>query len=114
MKRVFVALAASAVLASCGAAATAQVTAPDPAAYRAAEITAQSNSERLAKLEAELDSAKRDMESLKVQNRQLADSYDSLVELVKEHKSLTISLIQQMKSILPPAKEAPAAEPKKN
>lgn len=99
MKRVFIAAAVSFMLASCGAGTSSQVTAPDPAAYKAAEVTAKSNSDRIIRLETELDKAKSDIESLRVQNRQLADSYDSMVELFKEHKTLTMSLIQKMNSM---------------
>ncbi|PLX69449.1 MAG: hypothetical protein C0603_00540 [Denitrovibrio sp.] len=106
MKRPFIMLAITALLFSCGAAQNASVTPPDVAAYKAVEITSKSNSGRIIRLEKELDTAKADIESLRTQNRQLADSYDGLVELFKEHRGLTMMLINKMNVLAGP--ETPA------
>lgn len=105
MKRPFVYIAISVFLVSCGSANQAQMTPPDVAAYKAVELTAKSNSDRIIKLETELDSAKKEINSLRTQNRQLADSYDGMVELFKEHRGLTMTLIQKMNSLVPDEEE---------
>ncbi len=89
-------LVISVLLVACGGAQKASVMPPDAAAYKTVEITANSNSGRIITLEQELDTAKTEIESLRVQNRQLADSYDGLVELFKEHRGLTMMLIEKM------------------
>lgn len=101
MKRPFIVIALSVFLVSCGAGSAAQVSTPDAAAYRALEITAKSNSDRIVKLEKELDTAKSEINSLRTQNRQLADSYDGLVELFKEHRNLTMTILQKVNSLFP-------------
>ena len=94
-------MAIAALTVSCGAGNTAQVAGPDAAAYRAVELTAKSNSDRISKLEAELDTAKSEISSLRTQNRQLADSYDGMVDLFKEHRGLTMTLIEKMNRLVP-------------
>ena len=106
MKRPFIMLMISTLLFSCGASQKASVTPPDVAAYKSVEITSKSNSGRIVRLEKELDTAKVEIESLRTQNRQLADSYDGLVELFKEHRGLTMMLINKMNILAGP--EAPA------
>jgi len=107
MKRFFILTVIAALAVSCGGNSE-KVTPPDVSAYKAVETTSKSNSGRIQKLESELDSAKREIDSLRVQNRQLADSYDALVELFKEHKSLTMVLIGKINSLVP--EETPEKE----
>lgn len=101
MKRIFVVFAVYIFAVSC-ASETAPVTPPDQASLRAVEITSQSNSARISKLEKQLDEANREIDGLRVQNRQLSDSYDGMVDLFKEHRGLTMSLIQRMNTLLGP------------
>lgn len=96
MKRTFILMSIPFIMISCGGNTAQGVQAPDVAAYQAVELTANSNSDRILKLERELDDAKQNIATLQVQNRQLADSYDGMVELFKEHRNLTMTLIQKM------------------
>ncbi|PLX71432.1 MAG: hypothetical protein C0602_01075 [Denitrovibrio sp.] len=105
MKRTFILIIISMFLVSCGAASTSQVNTPDVAAYKAVKITSESNSERIVKLETELDKARTEINTLRTQNRQLADSYDSLVELFKEHRGLTMTILSKMNSLFAPEEE---------
>jgi TolA-binding protein len=93
---------AAVMLASCSPAAKSPAV-PEVSSYKALEITADSNSARIARLETELDKAKSDVETLRVQNRQLADSYESLVGLFKEHRNLTLTIIEKVNSLTAPA-----------
>lgn len=110
MKRIFIAAGISVILASCGAANSANVQPPAPSAYKALEVTTGSNSDRIAKLEQELDQTNSDLETLRSQNKQLADSYDTMVKLFKEHKQLTLTLIQKMNTVLDDQKKSDATE----
>jgi hypothetical protein len=105
MKRTFILMAVPFFMISCGGNTAQSVQAPDVAAYQAVELTSKSNSDRILTLERELDTAKNDIATLQVQNRQLADSYDGMVELFKEHRNLTLKLIQQMMQVTPPVEE---------
>jgi len=105
MKRTFILMAVPFFMISCGGNTAQSVQTPDMAAYQAVELTSKSNADRILKLERELDSAKSDIATLQVQNRQLADSYDGMVELFKEHRNLTLTLIQQMSEIGKPEAE---------
>jgi len=98
MKRTFILMSIPFIMISCGSTATQSLTTPDVAAYQAVKVTANSNSDRIQKLEKELDSAKEEIATLRVQNRQLADSYDGMVELFKEHRGLIMTLITKVNS----------------
>ncbi|ADD68448.1 hypothetical protein Dacet_1684 [Denitrovibrio acetiphilus DSM 12809] len=99
MKRPLILIAMPLFLISCASGSAQNVQAPDIASYKAVEVTSKSNSDRILKLETELDSAKDKIESLRIQNRQLADSYDGLVELFKEHRQLTMTILARMNAI---------------
>jgi len=104
MKRPFIVLAVSALIISCGAGTTEMVTPPDVAAYKAVELTSKSNADRILNLERELDMTKSEVNSLQVQNKQLADSYDGLVELFKELRGLTMVMVNRMNTLMGPEK----------
>lgn len=103
MKRTFILAAFPLLLAGCAGSNAAQTQAMDPASYQALKLSVNSNSERVLKLEKDLDSAKSEIDSLRTQNRQLADSYDGLVALMKEHRGLTMAIIQKMNTLTMPA-----------
>jgi TolA-binding protein len=105
MKRTFILMALPLVLTACGGATQQAVTPPDVAKYQAMELSVKSNSDRILKLEKQLDSANSEINTLRTQNRQLADSYDGMVELFKEHRGLTMTLIQKMNLLAPQAEE---------
>lgn len=90
---------------SCSGAKESAVQVPDKGAYQAVELTVNSNSDRIVRLETELDKANSEINMLRTQNRQLADSYDGMVELFKEHRALTMTLINKVNLLVGPEKE---------
>jgi len=106
MKKTLIIVMIAAAAVSCGPAAAEKVTPPDMAVYKTLEISVKSNSDRVTRLETELQKANKEIASLRTQNRQLTDSYDELVNLFKEHKNLTMVLIDRMNSLFGSDEEA--------
>jgi TolA-binding protein len=101
MKKIILLIVVSVAVSACGTA-TKQVSPIDSSAMKAVEVAQKSNSERVAKLEKDMDNMRQELDSMRIQTRQLADSYDSLVKLFREHKKLTLDLMTTVNRVLLP------------
>jgi len=101
MKRVIFIVMISGLLAACSAS-NSQPKPADSASLKSLEVSQKSNSERILRLEQEIDTMRKDVQSMRRQTKHLADSYDSLIVLFHEHKKLTMKIMESVKKILPP------------
>jgi len=96
MKKYIAALVILTFAAGCGNMQTASVAPVDEARLQALEIQQKSDSERIAKLEKELSDTKAALERSQRQSRQLGESYDSLVGMMKDYRQLIGTMMENV------------------
>jgi septal ring factor EnvC (AmiA/AmiB activator) len=108
MKKYIAALIISAFMMGCGAQ-TGSVAPADETKLAALEVQQKSDGERIAKLEKELSETKEALERTQRQSKQLGDSYDALVVMLKEYRQLIATMMDNVSKMMKsePKKDAP-------
>lgn len=99
MKKIILLITIIASVSACGTAQK-QVQPADTSALKSLEIAQNSNSERVAELEKEVDMLRKEITAMRKNTKQVTDGYDILVQVVQAQRKMTIDLMNTVNKAL--------------